>query len=180
VKQQLTYRFANWAGLFTNTFFLFFRAYALRACYEGRLEIGGLTAADIVAYVTVSQALLMVIPQWGRIGLSANVRSGQIATDLTRPIDLLQTVLAVRAGVSVYYTFARFFPLMLLGAAVGFVSWPDRVAGAFGFVVSVGLGAWLANLILLLIETSSFWLGTERGMRYRDWWSMVDDRVCPR
>ena len=49
LKQQLAYRFANRAGLFTNVFFLLFRAYALRACYATRSEIGGLTVQDIVA-----------------------------------------------------------------------------------------------------------------------------------
>lgn len=166
VKQQLAYRFANWAGLFTNTFFLFFRAYALRACYEGRTEIGGLTASGIVAYVTVTQALLMVIPQWSRFGLAANIRSGQIATDLTRPIGLLEALLAVRAGVTLYYFVVRFLPLMVLGAVAGFVSWPNGVMSATGFMISVVLGAWLANLILILLEASAFWFGTERGLRY--------------
>jgi ABC-2 type transport system permease protein len=166
VKQQLAYRFANWAGIFTNTFFLVFRAYALRACYHGRDEIGGLDARGVVAYVAVSQALLMVIPQWGRIGLAASVRTGQIATELCRPIDLLSQLLAVRAGVSAYYSFARMAPLMLLSALAGFVSLPPRPLDAVGFLISVLLGAWIANLILVLIEASSFWLGTERGVRY--------------
>jgi ABC-2 type transport system permease protein len=30
----------------------------------------------------------------------------------------------------------------------------------------MALGAWIANSLLFLIEVSSFWLGSERGVRY--------------
>src|SRR5690606_8245317 len=112
IRRQLAYRVANWSGLFTNAFFLFFRAYALRACYGERAVIGGLSATDIVTYVTVSQALLMVIPQWGRVEVAESVRSGQVAVDLCRPLDYFAAFLSKRLGVSAYYVLFRFLPLL--------------------------------------------------------------------
>ena len=44
-QQQFAYRIANWAGLFTNSFFMFFRGYMLEACYHSRDDIGGLSLA---------------------------------------------------------------------------------------------------------------------------------------
>lgn len=165
LRRQLVYRFANWSGLFTNCFFLYFRAYALAACYAGRDVIGGLDVRQVVTYVTVSQALLMVIPQWGRIGVAEAVRSGQISVDLARPVDYVGTVLAQRFGVSAYYLFARAFPLLLLGAIGGFLALPapDLLPA---ILLSVVLGAWIAHLLLVLVELSSFWLGSERGVRW--------------
>src|SRR5437762_9394492 len=55
-----------------------------------RSRVGGMSVADAVGYACVTQAILMVAPQWGPVGVAANVRSGQIAVDLLRPVDLVQ------------------------------------------------------------------------------------------
>lgn len=163
--RQWTYGTANWAGLFTNLFFLFFRANALRACYDARTEIGGLDAMAIVTYVTVSQSLVMVCPQWGNVGLAAQVRTGQVAIALLRPVDLFGSLLARRLALSAYYALARMLPVLALGGAAGLLSWPDpRWLPAFA--VSVVLGAIIGTTILVLIESASFWLESERGVRY--------------
>ena len=94
-QQQLAYRVANWAGLFTNSAFLLFRASAFRACYAHRASIGGLDLADATTFVAVTQAILMVAPQWGAIGVAADVRSGQIAVDLLRPMDLFLSLIHI-------------------------------------------------------------------------------------
>ena len=165
LQRELAYRFANWSGLFTNVFFLYFRAYALRACFAERTEIGGLDVAQVVTYVTVSQALLMVIPQWGRVGVAEAVRSGQIALDLSRPVDYIGVQLAQRSGASAYYLFVRALPLFLLGALGGFLRLPDPLLLP-AIVLSIALAAWIAYLILLLVELSSFWFGSEQGVRW--------------
>lgn len=166
IRRQLAYRVANWSGLFTNAFFLFFRAYALRACYAERASIGGLSATDIVTYVTVSQALLMVIPQWGRVEVADSVRSGQIAVDLCRPMDYFAGFLSKRLGVSAYYILFRFLPLMAVGWAAGLLSPPSAWETLPAFLATVVMGAWIANSLLFLVDVSAFWLGSERGLRY--------------
>ncbi|MEZ4648383.1 MAG: ABC-2 family transporter protein [Candidatus Eisenbacteria bacterium] len=165
LQRQLVYRFSNWSGLFTNCFFLYFRAYALRACYEHRDSIGGLDVAQIVTYVTVSQAFLMVIPAWGKVGVADSVRSGQIAIDLARPTDFVTCYLGSRFGVSTYYSVARALPLLVVGGLAGFLTLPP-IGVLPIFLLSVVLAAWIAHLILLLIELSSFWLGSEQGVRW--------------
>ena len=165
LQRQLVYRFANWSGLFANAFFLYFRAYALRACFAERATIGGLDAHQVVTYVTVSQALLMVIPQWGRVGVAESVRSGQIAIDLSRPVDYIGVQLAQRAGVSLYYLGVRAVPVLFLGALGGFLRLPGW-APLPTILVSIALAAWIAHLLLLLIELSSFWFGSEQGIRW--------------
>ena len=165
LQRQLVYRFSNWSGLFTNCFFLYFRAYALRACFEHRIAIGGLDADQTVTYVTVSQAFLMVIPAWGKVGVGDAVRSGQIVIDLARPVDLVSCHLGGRFGVSAYYVVARALPLLAVGALAGFLVLPPLGLLPV-FAISVVLAAWIAHVILLLIELSSFWLGSEQGVRW--------------
>ena len=165
LQQQLTYRVANWAGLFTNTFFLFFRAYVLMAMYTHRDAIGGMDVHEAVAYASITQAILMVVPQWGAVGVGAQVHSGQIAVELLRPVDFFGMYMARRLGVSAYYVGMRMLPVLAIGAAAGLLVAPDPVA-ALGFACSLVLGAWIANTLLFLVELSSFWLESERGVRY--------------
>lgn len=166
IRRQLVYRVANWSGLVTNSFFLFFRAYALRACYGEREVIAGLSVDGIVTYVTVSQSLLMVIPQWGRAEVADSVRSGQIGTDLCRPIDYFASFISKRLGISAYYVAFRFLPLMAIGLAAGLLSPPAEWELLPAFLLTMALGAWIANTLLFLVDVSAFWLGSERGVRY--------------
>ena len=82
MQRQFAYRIANWAGLFTNSFFLFFRAGVFEACYRSAEsesgvahDIDGLDAAGALSYAVLSQSLIMVAPFWGRVGLSEDVRN---------------------------------------------------------------------------------------------------------
>ena len=165
-QRQLAYRVANWAGLFTNVFFLFFRAFALKACFQARDTIGGLDVVDVVTYATVTQALLMVCPQWGSTGLAASVRSGHVAVELLRPVDLVGSYLARRLAVSAYYAGFRMLPVLAVGAAAGLLAFRTPVATLVPFAFSVALGAWIAICIMIVVDLSSFWLESERGFRY--------------
>jgi len=164
-QQHLTYRVANFAGIFTNAFFLVMRAYVFEACYVARDTIGGLSVTQAVTFASVTQCVLMVAPQWGAIGVGANVRSGQIAVDLLRPVDFVTAVLSGRLGVSAYYAVVRMLPMLALAAALGILEAPTP-GGLLAFLVTLALGALLANAILLLVEVSSFWIESERGVRY--------------
>ncbi len=165
-KRQLAYRFANWSGLFTNVFFLLFRTYALMACYEFRDEIAGYDVGQVTTYVTVTQALLMVSPQWGRIGIAESVRTGQVAMDLIRPVPYVAVQLSQRLGISAYYVLVRAIPVGAVGALFGFLKPPADPWALLPFLISIALAAALGNLILILVELSSFWFGSERGVRF--------------
>lgn len=165
LQRQLAYRAANWAGLFTNVFFLFFRAFALQACFEHRADIAGLSVMDTVTIVTVTQAMLMVCPQWGLLDLATSVRSGQVAVDLLRPVHLFGMVMARRLGVSAYYVFARMVPLLAIGGAAGLLALPSDPWIWIPFALSLALAAWISTCILFLVEVSSFWLESDKGVR---------------
>lgn len=167
LKRRLAYRAANWAGLFTNTFFLLFRVHALLAFYAGRTDaVAGYTAADGAAYIALTQALIMVIPQWGRSGLGESVRSGQIAVDLARPVDYYVTLLGQRLGESAYYVVGRAVPLVGIAVLFGFLGPIGGIGRWLAVAVSVALGAWIGHTLFFLFEASAFWLERDIGPRY--------------
>src|SRR6266511_1935317 len=108
------YPAATIAGVFTNTVFGFVRAFILLALYEQRGVVGGYDPSAVVTYVWLGQALLMTIYAWGWQDIALRIRSGDIATDLIRP---MQPVLAstVSFGFRALYNAVAFWSLDIRG-----------------------------------------------------------------
>lgn len=164
-KRQFAYRIANWAGLFTNLFFLFFKVAILEACYTHKTTISNYTILDTLTYVTVMQGLIMVVPMWGRIGVGESIRSGKIATDLIRPVNFFVMMISMRLGVSIYYLLVRTLPIIFVGYLVNFMIIP-HIWNLPVVLLSIIMSAIIGNCLYFLIESTSFWLESDLGPRY--------------
>ena len=111
------YPAATLAGIWTNTVFGFLQAYILLALYENRTEIGGYEPTDAVTYVWFAQAMLMTVYAFGWFEVALRIRSGDVATDLARPLDPLGYWLAFDLGRALYHLVFRGIPPFLLGHA---------------------------------------------------------------
>jgi viologen exporter family transport system permease protein len=164
-RRYAAYPAAAAAGLFTNVFFGFLIAYILLAVYDERSEIGGYTEADTITYVWLTQGLLSVVasfgPTWYDLGL--RVRSGDVATDLQRPLDLQRLLLAQDFGRAAYQLLVRAVPPFLIGAAVFEVVLPDGLLVWLAFAVSVVLALIVSFAVRFLVNLMSFWLLDYRG-----------------
>lgn len=161
--RQAKFRLANIAGLFTNTFFMIFRAAIFQALFANAALIAGCNLDYMLTYAVMVQVLIMVIPQWGSVGLSEDIRTGQIAVDLMRPINYYLMVLSKRIGISAFYLLARGIPALLIGIFLGFFRLvPDLYHIALE-MISLVLSIWLASSIHFLIELCAFWLESSQG-----------------
>ncbi|MGD9703788.1 MAG: ABC-2 family transporter protein [Acidimicrobiia bacterium] len=101
-RRQSTYRAAMVAGIFTNAVFGVILASVLLAAFEGRREINGLDAVAAVMITFITQGLLLVTASFGWTELSDRVRTGDIATDLQRPVDVSLYWMAMFLGASAF------------------------------------------------------------------------------
>ncbi|MDP8910967.1 MAG: ABC-2 family transporter protein, partial [Actinomycetota bacterium] len=164
-RRYAAYPAAAAAGLFTNVFFGFVQAYILLALFERRDEIGGYDAADTITYVWLTQGLLAVVASFGPTwyDLALRVRSGEIAVDLQRPIDLQRMLLAHDVGRAAYHLLYRGVPPFLLGALLFDVVAPGDVPRWTLFAVSLSLAVVVSFAIRFLVNLASFWLLDWRG-----------------
>jgi ABC-2 type transport system permease protein len=164
-RRYAAYPAATAAGLFTNVFFGFLLAYVLLAVYDVRDEVGGYDEADTITYVWLTQGLLSVVasfgPSWTELAL--RVRSGNVATDLQRPLDLQRLLLAQDAGRAAYQLLFRAVPPFLVGALVFEVIAPEGVLRWLAFALSVCLAVVVSFAIRFLVNLMSFWLLDYRG-----------------
>ena len=155
---------ATWAGVFTNTFFGFLIAYVLLAVFRERETVGSYDASDTVTYVWLAQGLLMTVYVWGWFELAHRIQSGDVATDLQRPLDLQLSWLAGDLGRATYHALFRGVPPFLVGALVFDVRVPDDVLLWLAFPVSVALAVVASFAFRFLFNLAAFWLLDYRGV----------------
>lgn len=157
------YPAATWAGLFTNTVFGFMRGFVLLALFAGRDAVGGYDRTAAITYVWLTQGLVATIYIWGWQDLSLRIRTGDIATDLIRPVHPLRAGLAFDLGRSLYHGIFRGIPPALVGAVVfGLVTPADPIVWvAFG--ASCVLAVVISYAYRALYNLASFWLLDWRG-----------------
>lgn len=164
-RRYAAYPGATYAGLFTNLFFGFLLAYILLAVYERADVIGGYDVRDAVAYVWISQALLTVVgifgPGWYE--LARRVQTGDVATDLQRPVDVQRAELDQDLGRAGYQLLWRAVPQFLVGALLFEITIPDEAARWLLFFLSVALAVLVGFGIRFLVNLTSFWLLDYRG-----------------
>ena len=129
-RRYAAYPGAMVAGLFTNVFFGFLIAYILLAVYDETVSIGGYDVEDAIAYVWISQGLLSVAgifgPGW--FELARRVQTGDVATDLQRPVDVQRAGFAADVGRAAYQLVWRAVPQFLLGALLFAITVPEDAA----------------------------------------------------
>ena len=154
---------ATWAGVFTNTFFGFLIAYALLAVFEHRDSVGSYDARDAVTYAWLAQGMLMTIYVWGWFEVALRVRSGDVATDLQRPVDFQAYWLAQDLGRAVYHALFRGVPPFVLGALVFDVLIPRDPVVWVAFTTSLVLAVVVSFAFRFLFNLAAFWLLDYRG-----------------
>lgn len=164
-RRYAAYPGATAAGLFTNVFFGFLQAYILLAVYESRDTIGGYDVHDAVTYVWLTQGLLSVVASFGPswMELALRVRSGDIAVDLGRPLDLQRTQLAYDVGRAGYQLLYRAAPPFVLGAFLFDLTAPSDPLVWAVFAASVVLAVVVSFAIRFSVNLLSFWLTDYRG-----------------
>src|SRR4051812_45074771 len=138
-RRYAAYPAATWAGIFTNIVFGFLRAYVLLAVYDHRTDVGGYDAVDAVTYVWLGQGLIATVAVWGWTDVALRIRSGDIATDLSRPWHPVRYGLAFDLGRAAYHAAFRGILPIVVGAIVFDLAAPPALWRWPAFLVSVAL-----------------------------------------
>lgn len=162
-RRYATYRAATFAGVFTNSVFGFIRAYILLALFHLRPHIGGFDARDVLTYTFVTQGFLMPMAMFGWSEIEDRVRTGDVVTDLYRPVDFQLYWLSQDAGRAAFQTVFRGIPPVLVGALFFTLRLPS-VGDAALFVGSCCLGLLVSFGIRFLVNLTAFWLLDARGL----------------
>ena len=160
-RRYATYRVATAAGVFTNTVFGFIVAATFVALWSERPHLGGYTQSQALTYVWTGQALLSAVALLGGSAqeeLQARIRTGDVAVDLYRPVDLQLWWLAADLGRAAFHLLGRGVVPMAVGALAFDLTLPTDPWTWAVFGVSVWLAVTLGFAVHYLLALTTFWL----------------------
>ncbi|HEU4732334.1 MAG TPA: ABC-2 family transporter protein [Kofleriaceae bacterium] len=165
-RMLLQYRAAAIAGLWTQIVF----GLVLIMIYEGFFRSGPAAArpmafSQVTSYVWLGQALLAMLPWNTDPELRAMVRSGAVAYELCRPVDLYGLWYARAVAQRTAPTILRAVPmavfamvgLPLLGLGAWRLAPPASLEAGAGFAASLASALALACALSTLIHVSLLW-----------------------
>ena len=163
-QRQLTYRAATLAGFATNAFFGALRAYVLIALFGARPAVAGYSLPAAVTYTGLTQALIGYIALWGWLDLIRNIRSGDIASDLSRPLGFVGYWLAQDIGRGTAQMALRGLPMMLLYALFYPILLPPSALHWLALVPSLALALVVSFGWRLVYSLAAFWSSDAVGV----------------
>ncbi|MFE3638979.1 ABC transporter permease [Streptomyces sp. NPDC059168] len=160
-RRYATYRAATAAGVFTNTAFGLILVYTYLALWEEKPHLGGYDQAQAVTFVWLGQALYATLAIQGggfEVEFMERIRTGEVAIDLYRPVDLQGWWLANDLGRALFQLLGRGVVPFAFGALVFETALPDDVGTWSAFLVSVALAMVVSFGIRYLVALTGFWL----------------------
>lgn len=163
-QRQLSYRTANLAGLTTNFFFALLRSAVLIALYGVQTTVNGVSLQGAVTYTGLVQALIAFISLFSWYELMNSVYSGEVATDLLKPMNYFSYWMALDLGRAIASLLVRGITLMVgfaLFFKISLPSTPEQwlllfLALIFAWAVSF---AWR-----FLVNLAAFWTPNALGI----------------
>jgi ABC-2 type transport system permease protein len=163
-RRHAAYPSAVAAGLFTNALFGCVRAWVLLAALAGRARLGGYDASQVVTFSFLTQGLIMATGGFDLGELPERIRTGDVAVDLHRPVDLQAWWLARDLGRAAFHLLTRGVGPVLIGLAVFHrLRWPTPTAAAL-LVPCLVLAVVVSFGIRYLWCLACFWLLDTRGV----------------
>lgn len=164
-QRHLSYRVATLAGLFTNAVFGVFISSVYIAFYRGgeQTTVAGFTLPQILSFVWIGQSLLMLVYLWNWWEIAVAVQSGDVVSDLMKPMDFQTYWLSRDLGRAACHWLTRFAPTFAFGVLLFNVALPGGLLDWLAFFVSVNLAIVVSFGWRFLLNLTAFWLLDIRG-----------------
>ena len=87
-RTQLQYRAAAWAGIGTQLFFGLVKVMIFTGFFQSSHAVQPMNYDQVINYIWLGQALLMILPFRVDAELANLIRSGNVAYELSRPVHI--------------------------------------------------------------------------------------------
>lgn len=164
-RMLLQYRAAAFAGFVTQMFWGAIRLMILAAFYAGATTAAPMSLEQVVAYIWLGQALLGLLPWNIDNELGNQIRTGGVAYDLLRPMNLYAYWYTRTFAFRCAGTTLRMIPLLLFAMIVlplvGLEEWalrlPSTPLAGVMFLCSMAATTLLATAITMLMHIGLLW-----------------------
>jgi ABC-2 type transport system permease protein len=156
-QTQLQYRVAALSGVGTQCFWGIIRIMLFDAFYRSTNSEMPITLPEVITYVWLGQAFLGIIGYGADPDVRQQVRTGTVAYEMLRPVDIpfywLSRAMAMRVGTLVL----RATPILILSYTVIGISWPYSWASFAAWIASLAGALLLSSALATVLTTSLLW-----------------------
>lgn len=147
VKTRLAYNMWVWADFVVTLISMVVFVYFWRAVYEGTSTLGGLALSQTITYILLARLLSPLIETRTIFFFGFMIRQGQIAVELTRPLDFQLRVMTESFAEMLTFLVQR-LPLFLIAFLFFDMHLPADPLLWLAFFISLFLG----QLVLFLFD----------------------------
>lgn len=163
-RKYSTYRLAILAGVFTQSVFGFIRISVLFAAIDAAGgTLAGYDQRTASTYVWLGQALLAPIAIFAWTEIAERVSTGDIAVDISRPVDLQLAWWARDLGRAFFQLLSRGLPPLLIGAVTVGIALPQSWSAYPLGLISLFLAVSISFVVRFLVNLIAFWTFDVRG-----------------
>jgi len=163
-RMLLQYRAAAAAGFGTQLFWGLVRIMILEAFYRSTTAKQPMSLEQAIDYIWLGQAMLMMLPAWLDIEVTAMIRSGTVVYELLRPLDLYSLWFSRAVAARTAPTVLRAVPMFIAAGLFFGLRAPASPASAAAWLLAV-LGALLLTCaISTLLTISLLWTISGEGI----------------
>ena len=159
----LQYRAAAVAGLGTQVFFGLVMVMVFEAFFRSSNRPQPLSLEQVVCYIWLGQALLAMLPWNGDRELMGMIRSGGVAYELLRPVDLYSFWFARVVALRTAPTLLRSVPMVILATLFFGLRPPASIASGGMFLLVMTSALFLGCALTMLINISMMWTISGEG-----------------
>ncbi|MBI4865687.1 MAG: ABC-2 family transporter protein [Candidatus Wallbacteria bacterium] len=163
-RVQLQYRAAALAGTLTQLFWGLIRVMIFDGFYRSSTAVHPISLAQVVSYVWLSQAAFGMLPDRVEPELRDMIRTGNVTSELLRPIDLYWSWFCRCLAMTLIPTLMRSGPLLAVAFAFLELQTPPGAASVLAAAAAFAGGMLVSSAITALLSIGLFWTVSGDGL----------------
>lgn len=162
-KVRLAYSIWNWMDFIVTILSMVVFVYFWQAVYADATTLGGLTLSQTITYILLARILAPLVETRTIFFFGEMIRDGQVAVELTRPLDMQMRFLAEMYGEMSMFLAQR-IPLFIIGWLFFDMQLPTSPALWLAFCVSLLLGQAVIALFDWMFACLAFYMTETWGL----------------
>lgn len=165
MKVLFQYRAATLAGIFTQLFWGIIQIMILHAFYASVSGSEPISFSQAVNFIWIGQALLQLLPWSLDKEIEGQIKSGNVAYDLIRPLHMYGVWFMRSLAMRLVPTLMRCFPIFIIGGWLFGLQAPISLQAGIAFLFSVIFAILLSTSITTIVLISLFWTLSGEGIQ---------------
>lgn len=169
METMIAYRFEVWTYVVMQCLMMIAVGFFWKAAYGGTASAYDVTSGEMITYTVISTLMSSLFYMGVEDRISDAVKTGSIATDMIKPVNLFTLYLAEDIGNVVVNFFIGTIPIFIVGTLIFGLPVPASAGHLWVFLLSFILGYginWTFSAIFSMIAFSAISLGPAFSVKY--------------